>query len=75
MNYGSQWIIIASRIRGLMQAAELHSRFLAVRSSDTFGRTQRIREQGERIITEVVAFRDRFLSRCRLLLLIGSTTS
>jgi len=60
MNYGSQWIIIASRIRGLMQAAELHSRFLAVRSSDTFGRTQRIREQGERIITEVVAFRDRF---------------
>ena len=60
MNYGYQWTIIASRIRGLMQAAELHSRFLAVRSSDTFGRTQRIREQGERIITEVSGFRDRF---------------
>ena len=60
MNYRYQWTTIASRIRGLMQAAELHSRFLAVRSSDTFGRTQRLREQGERIIAEVLGFQDRF---------------
>lgn len=60
MNSGYPWTIVAGLIRGLMQAAELHSRFLAVRSSDTFGRTQRLREQGERILTEVSGFRDRF---------------
>jgi hypothetical protein len=60
MNYRYQWQIIASRVRGLMQAAELHSRFLSVRSSDSFGRTERLREEGERIIAEVSSFRDRF---------------
>jgi hypothetical protein len=60
VNFRHQWITIASRIRGLMQTAELHSRFLAVRSSDTFGRTQRIREQGERLIEEVSGFQERF---------------
>jgi hypothetical protein len=59
VNHRYQWTIIAGRIRGLMQAAELHSRFLSVRSGDTFGRTQRLREQGERIVTEVSGFRDR----------------
>jgi hypothetical protein len=51
---------MASRIRGLMRAAELHSRFLVVRSSDTFGRTQRLREQGERLLQEVSGFQERF---------------
>jgi len=60
MNYRYQWQIIASRVRGLMQAAELHSRFLSVRSSDSFGRTERLREEGERIIAEVSSFGDRF---------------
>lgn len=60
MNHRYQWTTIASRIRGLMQTAELHSRFLAVRSSDTFGRTQRLREQGERVLEEVLAFQERF---------------
>jgi hypothetical protein len=60
MNFRYHWKIISGRIRGLMQAAELHSRFLAVRSGDTFGRTQGLREQGERIISEVSGFRDRF---------------
>jgi hypothetical protein len=60
VNYHYQWTNIASRIRGLMQATELHSRFLAVRSSDTFGRTQRLREQGERLLEEVSGFQERF---------------
>jgi hypothetical protein len=60
MNYRYQWTVIASRIRGLMRAAELHSRFLAIRSSDTYGRTQGLREQGESVIAEVSGFRDRF---------------
>jgi hypothetical protein len=60
MNYRYQWQIIAGRVRGLMQAAELHSRFLSVRSSDSFGRTERLREEGERIIGEVSSFGDRF---------------
>jgi hypothetical protein len=55
-----QWQIISSRVRGLMRAAELHSRFLSVRSSDSFGRTERLREEGERIIEEVSNFGDRF---------------
>jgi hypothetical protein len=60
MNYSYQWTVIAGRIRGLMRAAELHSRFLAVRSSDSYGRAQGLRDQGERIIAEVSGFRDRF---------------
>ncbi|MCP3461116.1 hypothetical protein [Bradyrhizobium sp. CCGUVB23] len=60
MNYRYQWQIIASRVRGLMQAAELHARFLSVRSSDSYGRTARLREEGERIIAEVSDFGDRF---------------
>jgi hypothetical protein len=60
MNYRYQWQIIASRVRGLMQSAELHTRFLSVRSSDSYGRTGRLREEGARIIAEVSSFRDRF---------------
>lgn len=60
MNYRYQWQIIASRVRGLMKAAELHAQFLSVRSSDSFGRTGRLREEGERIIAEVSGFGDRF---------------
>jgi hypothetical protein len=61
MTFRYQWILIESRIRGLMEAVELHARLLAIRSGgNTFGRTENLREQGERIIAEVSGFRDRF---------------
>lgn len=60
MNYRYQWQIIASRVRGLMQSAELHARFLSIRSNDSYGRTGRLREEGARIVAEVSSFRDRF---------------
>ena len=60
MHYRDQWKIIASRIQGLMRATELHARFLAVRSSDSYGRTKNLREQGAQILSELSEFADRF---------------
>ena len=60
MTYADQWKALSSRIRGLMQAGELHARYLAVRSSDTYGRARRLREQSESVVSALEAFRDRF---------------
>lgn len=60
MTYADQWNALSSRIRGLMQAGELHARFLAVRSSDNHGRAKRLREQSESVVSALEAFRDRF---------------
>jgi hypothetical protein len=60
MHYRDQWKIIASRIQGLMRATELHARFLAVRSSDSYGRTKSLREHGEQIFSELSTFAGRF---------------
>jgi hypothetical protein len=60
MHYRDQWKIIASRIQGLMRATELHARFLAVRSSDSYGRTKSLREQGEQVMAELSALAGRF---------------
>jgi hypothetical protein len=60
MTYLDQWKALSSRIRGLMEAGHLHAQYLAVRSSDTYGRGKRLREQGERILAALRAFRDSF---------------
>lgn len=60
MPYLDQWKALASRIRGLMQAGQLHAHYLAVRSSDSYGRGKRLREQSASILTALEAFRDRF---------------
>jgi len=43
-----------------MEAGHLHAQYLAVRSSDSYGRGKRLREQGERILAALGAFRDSF---------------
>jgi hypothetical protein len=60
MTYLDQWKPLASRIRGLMRAGQLHADYLAVRSSDSFGRAKRLREQSASVLTALEAFRDRY---------------
>lgn len=43
-----------------MRAGQLHADYLAVRSSDSFGRAKRLREQSASVLTALEAFRDRF---------------
>ena len=60
MTYLDQWRALSSRIRGLMKAGHLHAQYLAVRSSDSYGRGKRLREQSERVLTALQAFRASF---------------
>lgn len=60
MTYLDQWKALSSRIRGLIQAGHLHAQYLAIRSSDSYGRAKRLREQSEKVITTLDAFRDTF---------------
>ncbi len=60
MTYVDQWKALSSRIRGLMEAGSLHAQYLAVRSSDAHGRAKRLREQCERVLEALRAFRGSF---------------
>ena len=60
MGYLEQWKALAGRIRGLMRAGELHAHYLSVRSSDTYGRAKRIRDQSRSILESLGSLRDRF---------------
>jgi hypothetical protein len=60
MTYLDQWKALASRVRGLTQAGQLHADYLKVRSSDSFGRAKALRQQSASILTALEAFRDRF---------------
>ncbi len=60
MTYLDQWKALSSRIRGLMQAGQLHAQYLAVRSSDSHGRAKRLREQSESVVAALRVFRDSF---------------
>jgi hypothetical protein len=57
MIYADQWKALSSRIRGLMQAGELHARFLSIRSSDTYARGRELRAQCESVLTALASFR------------------
>ena len=58
MTYLEQWKALSSRIRGLMQAGNLHAQFLAVQSSDGFGREKGLRDQCKRVLDALHAFRN-----------------
>ena len=60
MTYSDQWKALSSRIRGLMQAGQLHAHYLTVRSSDTYGRGKRLREHVESVLSAIRSFRDQF---------------
>ncbi len=60
MTYHDQWKALSSRIRGLMQAAQLHAQFLAVRRSDAYGAGKHLGEQIEEVLLALSVFRDRF---------------
>jgi len=57
MTYAEEWKAISSRIRGLMQAGELHARFLGIRSSDSYGRARKLRDQCERVLSVLDTYR------------------
>jgi hypothetical protein len=44
MTYLDEWRAISSRIHGLMQAGELHARFLSVKSADAYNRAGKLGE-------------------------------
>lgn len=60
MTYLDQWKALSARIRGLVQAGQLHAQYLTVRSSDAYGRAKRLREQAASVLTSLEALRDRF---------------
>jgi hypothetical protein len=60
MNFVDEWRAIASRIHGLMRACELHARFLAIRESDSYGRSKRLRDQSAEVLSSIEGFRARF---------------
>ncbi len=60
MTYRDQWKALSSRIRGLMQAGQLHADYLAIQSSDNFGRGKRLREHAEGVLTALQSFQDHF---------------
>jgi hypothetical protein len=60
MTYSDQWKALSIRIRGLMQAAQLHAQYLAVRSSDSYGRGKRLREQSEGVLSALRSFRENY---------------
>ncbi|MBI4590608.1 MAG: hypothetical protein HY725_17400, partial [Candidatus Rokubacteria bacterium] len=62
MTYPDEWKALSARIRGLMEAGRLHAQYLAVRSSDTYGRGKRLREQSGRVISALESFEARFKS-------------
>lgn len=56
MTYIDQWHALSSRIRGLMQAGQLNARYLIVRSTDPYGRGNRLLKQSGRIFSALEAF-------------------
>ncbi|MCP4747988.1 MAG: hypothetical protein GY874_17900 [Desulfobacteraceae bacterium] len=60
MNYADQWKTLSSRIRGLMQAAQLHAQFLAIESSDSYGTGKLLFEQIKYINIALRSFKDDF---------------
>lgn len=60
MNYLEQWKILSSRIHGLVQAGTLHAQYLRINSSDSWGSTQRLREQGQNICNELLVLQAAF---------------
>ena len=74
MTYADDWKALSSRIRGLMQAGELHARFLGIRSGDSYGRARRLREQCERILSALETYRDAHKSDLPHAVLVAITT-
>jgi len=60
MNFVDEWRMIASRIHGLVRAGELHARFLAIRGSDSYGRSKRLRDQSAEVLASIEGLRARF---------------
>lgn len=60
MTYLDQWRALSSRICGLVQAGRLDAGYLAVKSSDAYGRYKRLREHCERILAVLNHFRNGF---------------
>jgi hypothetical protein len=60
VTYSDQWSAISARIRGLINAAHLHARFLSHGSEDSFRRVQVLGEQSQSVFESVRRFRNDF---------------
>lgn len=60
MTYADEWSALSARILGLIEAGELHARFMSIRGVDSYGRSKRLRDQADDILALLLTFRDRF---------------
>lgn len=60
MTYIDNWKAISSRIRGLVQAGQLHARFLAVRDSDSYGRGRYLLDHCRKALNSLEVFSSTF---------------
>jgi hypothetical protein len=60
--YLDQWKALSAHILGLVQAGQLHARYLAIRDSDSFGRARSLGDQCSGIFTALEKFRNGFHS-------------
>lgn len=62
MTYVDAWKALMARIQGIMRAAELDARYLAIKSEDTFGSAKQLRAHGKRILDALDSFRAQYAS-------------
>jgi hypothetical protein len=60
MTYSEQWKAISSRIRGLMQAGQMHAQYLATKGSDFFSSYRDLQEQCKNILSAIQSFQEQF---------------
>ncbi len=60
MSFLDQWTALATNMQQLVRAGELHARFLAIRSSDTFARAAYLGEQLEQVLAALESFVERY---------------
>ena len=56
MSYPEEWQLLSGHITGLLKAAELHARFLSIRSDDSSKRTERLRQSSLRVVGAIKQF-------------------
>jgi len=60
VHYLEEWRALSAHIEGLGKAAELHARFSAINSADSYGRGKRLGEHSKRLLADLKRFRRQF---------------
>jgi hypothetical protein len=60
VHYLEEWRALSAHIEGLGKAAELHARFSAINTADSYGRGKRLGEHSKRLLAGLKTFRQQF---------------